>query len=216
MLKTVEIQNPQVADTKPFNGRYVLYEAFQALSSGDIKHYPPWKSHNNNLWKGGLTATASIDTLSDLSLAVLLRENKGVVQLVVARKSVEALDRAEDYKNEGWEFSASDSDIIFDARYYKRGKYKGKIMASFNPVQASGATQLNDDQYFITASLTQRMSYEECKRVVEQVQVIDNIQRQLLISPLWKNYSFGIDGKSISREAPLSNQDLPKGVVKIN
>ncbi len=196
MLKTAEIIVPQIDSQNVGDGKALLYEAFvRMVDVASIKDYPKWRRQNNKRWLGGLTAEGNIKSLKGVPYSVVLRESNGMVHLVAINKDVVKVDRAEDYKKDGWEFPESDRSILMLAKYYKRGENRGNIVITSNR-DLEASVRLKEEgarwEELVggeTAVIVRRMAFRDLVKVIVDANLTGYPSRSVLTSPVWRAYN---------------------------
>lgn len=222
MLKTSEIPNPLITDTtsSSSDGRYMLYEAFRTLTDPKyVKEFHKWRRGRSRRWIGGITSPCETENLSNDPISVLLRESKGVVQLVVVNRDAWEMDQAK-ILQEGWDFPDTDDSVILDAKFIKGGKFKGKTFITYNdPTSVDPETTDPQSALFdetsTTISLTHQLAFEKTLKVLLGTRTRSYPCAQLITSPLWRNYDL-VEDRGIRHIGGLRiKQTFPEGMTKI-
>jgi hypothetical protein len=193
MLKTAEAPVSQ-SDAPSIDGRHVLYDAFRRLSKGGtIKEYPGWKPERNKRWVGGLTSVGEVEGFEDVPLAMVLRESRKMVQLLVINQDAHELDRAADYKNGGWEFSDRDPLVMMNAVYLKSGRLGGFI-ASYRTQQEpqinmKGSEEFSTEDLRAVIPEVRQLGFDRIFDVISQSGMRTNLTTDILTSLAWRDYN---------------------------
>lgn len=219
MLTTAEVQVPQRM-SQPVDARHFLYEAFCALSDvSTIKDYPRWKKHNNKTWIGGVTAAGNKEALPDIPFSVVLREAPEKVQLMVVNRDAWAMDRSPNYQKDGWEFSPKNPDVLLFAEHKPKGRNQDKVIVRFRTDNESKWTIADKDGGSITEDLKEyphllpAIVFGEFVNLLEKISIQDYPAREVLTSPIWRDYTFGRDSKGLSQERVLGST-VPNELLK--
>jgi len=217
MLKTAEIPQTQVRETGTYNGKFALYEAFRNLTDSKyVKESYQWRRTRSNRWIGGVTAPWGIENLTNDPISVLLRESKGIVQLLVVNRDGWKMDEATT-QQESWDFPEIDDSVILDAKFIKGGKYKGKTFITYNDPTSANPETTNPmsgqfDETAMTISLIHQLAFEESLKALLAISTKSYPYAQIMTSPVWRNHVFGPDSKNLSREQVINSLE---GFVKV-
>ena len=199
MIKTAEVSIPQTVDTRPTSSRLLLYNAFRNLIVPETaKQYSRWRKDRNNRWLGGLTAVGQVEGFEAIPVSVVLRESKGMVQLLAINADVYKLDMASNYKKDGWEFSDRDPRVLMNAVTLKNHRV-GEVFVSYRTQEkpliiSDEKPEFGEEDLKIMVPLIRQLGFERMVEVLSRSGSCMDTATQILTSPLWRHYNYPLEG----------------------